>query len=101
MDQHSGRAVSVSPFEGEAGPRDPVIREDVPFTWMLRDVLSITGTRFGCGTGPCDGCTIFIDGQLTPSCTTPVCAAVRKRVTMIELVRRCALTPSARFRLPR
>jgi isoquinoline 1-oxidoreductase alpha subunit len=69
-------------------PSDDAISDDMPFAWTLRDVLSMTGTRFRCGTGLCETCTIRIDGQPTPSCLTPVSAAVGKCVVTIELVRR-------------
>ena len=48
------------------------IPDDMPLLWTLRDVLSMTGTKFGCGMGLCGACTIHIDGQPTRSCITPV-----------------------------
>jgi len=68
-------------------PSDLAIPDDTPFVWTLRDVLSMTGTRFGCGTGLCGGCTIYIDGQPTRSCITPVSSAVGKRIITIEVIR--------------
>ena len=62
------------------------VPEDMPLLWMLRDVLSMTGTKFGCGMGLCGACTIHIDGQATRSCITPVSAAVGKRLTTIEAI---------------
>ena len=62
------------------------ISDDVPLLWALRDVLNLTGTKFGCGIGLCGACTIHIDGQPTRSCITPASAAVGKRVTTIEAV---------------
>jgi len=59
---------------------------DMPLLWTLRDVLSLTGTKFGCGAGLCGACTIHIDGQATRSCITPVAAAVDKRITTIEAI---------------
>ena len=59
---------------------------DMPLLWVLRDVLSMTGTKFGCGVGLCGACTIHIDGQPTRSCDTPVSAAVGKRITTIEAI---------------
>jgi isoquinoline 1-oxidoreductase alpha subunit len=54
--------------------------------WTLRDVLSLTGTKFGCGMALCGACTIHIDGQPTRSCITPVSAAAGKRITTIEAI---------------
>jgi len=67
-------------------PRDLDIPDDMPLLWTLRDVLSMTGTKFGCGMGLCGACTIHIDGQPTRSCITPVSAAAGKRITTIEAI---------------
>jgi isoquinoline 1-oxidoreductase alpha subunit len=60
------------------------IPDDTPLLWTLRDVLNMTGTKFGCGAALCGACTIHIDGQPVRSCVTPVSAAVGKRITTIE-----------------
>jgi isoquinoline 1-oxidoreductase alpha subunit len=67
-------------------PRDLDIPDDMPLLWTLRDVLSMTGTKFGCGMGLCGACTIHIDGQPTRSCITPVSAAAGKPITTIEAI---------------
>lgn len=67
-------------------PRDVDVDEDMPLLWTLRDVLAMTGTKFGCGMGLCGACTIHIDGQPVRSCLTPVLAAVGKLVTTIEAI---------------
>jgi isoquinoline 1-oxidoreductase alpha subunit len=59
---------------------------DMPLLWTLRDVLNMTGTKFGCGLGLCGACTIHIDGRPARSCMTPASAAVDKRITTIEAV---------------
>jgi isoquinoline 1-oxidoreductase alpha subunit len=59
---------------------------DMPLLWTLRDVLSMTGTKFGCGLGLCGACTIHIDGKPTRSCLTPASAAAGKRITTIEAI---------------
>ena len=64
------------------------IPDDMPLLWTLRDVLSMTGTKFGCGMGLCGACTIQIDGQPTRSCLTPASAAVGKKITTIEAIGR-------------
>jgi isoquinoline 1-oxidoreductase alpha subunit len=65
---------------------DVDVTADTPLLWTLRDVLGMTGTKFGCGQGLCGACTIHIDGQPTRSCLTPVSAAVGKKVTTIEAI---------------
>jgi isoquinoline 1-oxidoreductase alpha subunit len=67
-------------------PRDLDIPDDMPLLWTLRDVLSMTGTKFGCGMGLCGACTIHVDGQPTRSCVTPVSSAVGKRIVTIEAI---------------
>jgi isoquinoline 1-oxidoreductase alpha subunit len=62
------------------------ISGEMPLLWTLRDVLGMTGTKFGCGAGLCGACTIQINGQPTRSCITPVSAAVGKRITTIEAI---------------
>src|SRR5215470_12549859 len=62
------------------------VPEDMPLLWTLRDVLAMTGTKFGCGQGLCGACTVHIDGHPTRSCLTPVSAAVGKRITTIEAI---------------
>jgi len=67
-------------------PRDVDVPKDMPLLWTLRDVLGMTGTKFGCGMGLCGACTIQINGQPTRSCVTPVSAAAGKRITTIEAI---------------
>ena len=69
------------------------IAEDTPLLWTLRDVLGMTGTKFGCGAGLCGACTIHIDGKPTRSCITPVSLAAGKRITTIEAI---GATPAGR-----
>src|SRR6202051_2041146 len=57
---------------------------DTPLLWVLRDVLGMTGTKFGCGMALCGACTVHIDGVATRSCVTPVSAVAGKQVTTIE-----------------
>ncbi len=57
---------------------------DTPLLWVLRDVLDMTGTKFGCGAALCGACTVHLDGVATRSCTLPVTAAVGRRITTIE-----------------
>jgi isoquinoline 1-oxidoreductase alpha subunit len=58
--------------------------DDMPVLWVLRDVLGMTGTKFGCGIAQCGACTVHLDGQPVRSCVTPVAAAEGKAITTIE-----------------
>jgi len=60
------------------------VEGDMPLLWVLRDVLELTGTKYGCGMALCGACTVHLDGQPVRSCVTPVSAASGKRVTTIE-----------------
>jgi isoquinoline 1-oxidoreductase alpha subunit len=57
---------------------------DMPLLWFLRDVLELTGTKFGCGLGLCGACTVHINGAAVRSCQTTMKAAAGKSVTTIE-----------------
>ena len=62
-------------FDGDAA---------MPLLWYLRDELQMTGTKFGCGMALCGACTVHLDGAAVRSCSTPMSAAVGKKVTTIE-----------------
>lgn len=62
------------------------VSDDMPILWALRDVLHMTGTKFGCGMAQCGACTVHLDGQPTRSCITPISAAVGKKIVTIEEV---------------
>jgi isoquinoline 1-oxidoreductase subunit alpha len=57
---------------------------DMPLLWALRDLLGLTGTKFGCGIAQCGACTVHLDGTTRRSCVTPVSAAAGKKITTIE-----------------
>ncbi|MDO9198634.1 (2Fe-2S)-binding protein [Rhodoferax sp.] len=57
---------------------------DMPLLWVLRDVLNMTGTKFGCGVAACGACTVRVDGQAVRSCVTPVTAVAGKQIQTIE-----------------
>ena len=59
---------------------------DMPLLWVLRDVIGLTGTKFGCGVAQCGACTVHLDGQPVRSCVLPVSAIGNKAVTTIEAV---------------
>ena len=60
------------------------VPNDTPLLWVLRDVLNLKGTKFGCGIAQCGACTVHINGTATRSCITPVSTAAGKSVTNIE-----------------
>ncbi len=60
------------------------VPEDMPLLWVVRDVLGMYGTKFGCGIAQCGACTIHIDGEAQRSCVTPVSEAVGREITTIE-----------------
>src|SRR5512138_2612391 len=57
---------------------------DMPLLWILRDVLDLTGTKFGCGMAQCGACTVHVNGTPTRSCVTPVSAVAGRKITTIE-----------------
>ena len=59
---------------------------DMPLLWALRDVVGLTGTKFGCGVALCGACTVHLDGRPIRSCITPVASVVGKSVTTIEAI---------------
>ena len=64
-------------YQAEADPAMPLL-------WVLRDVLNLTGTKFGCGMGLCGACTVHINGEAVRSCATPVGSVGGKKITTIE-----------------
>lgn len=58
--------------------------EKMPVLWAIRDFVGLKGTKFGCGMAQCGVCTIYIDGNPTRSCVTPVSIAAGKKITTIE-----------------
>src|SRR3954454_15441804 len=57
---------------------------DTPLLWVLRDVLNLHGTKYGCGIGQCGACTVHLGGQPVRSCLTPVSGATAAQITTIE-----------------
>ena len=69
------------------------VEADTPLLWVLRDVLGMTGTKFGCGIAVCGACTVHIDGAPARSCVTAIGGIGDKRITTIEAV---SQTPAGR-----
>ena len=68
----NGRAVSID------------VEDDTPLLWVIRDVIGLTGTKFGCGIGMCGACTVHVDGRPTRSCITPLRHVADATVMTIE-----------------
>lgn len=60
------------------------VDEQMPLLWALRDYLSLTGTKYGCGIAQCGACTVHIDGEPRRACVTPVISVAGRKVTTIE-----------------
>jgi isoquinoline 1-oxidoreductase alpha subunit len=78
-------------INGEA--RAVEVMPDTPLLWVLRDVLGLTGTKFGCGIAQCGACTVHVDGRAVRSCVLPVSAVEGRAVTTVEAV---GATPAGR-----
>ena len=63
---------------------------DMPLLWVIREVLNLPGTKFGCGMSLCGACTVHVNGEATPSCVTTIAEAAGKKITTIE-----GLSPNA------
>ena len=70
--------------------RDVNAPPDMPLLWVIRDLLGLTGTKFGCGVAQCGACTVHVNGQPVRACITPVSSIQGKQVTTIE-----GLSPAA------
>jgi isoquinoline 1-oxidoreductase subunit alpha len=62
------------------------VPDDMPLLWVLRDIVGLTGTKFGCGVALCGACTVHLDSRPIRSCITPVSSIVGKSVTTIEAI---------------
>jgi isoquinoline 1-oxidoreductase subunit alpha len=76
--------------------RDVDAPGDMPLLWVLRDLLGLTGTKYGCGMAQCGACTVHVDGEARRSCVLPVAAVVGHAVTTIEGLGAAGLHPVQR-----
>lgn len=60
------------------------VDQQMPLLWVIRDMVGLTGTKFGCGIAQCGACTVHIDGNPIRSCSFPVAGAIGKKITTIE-----------------
>jgi isoquinoline 1-oxidoreductase alpha subunit len=67
-------------------PHEVNVSPDTPLLWALRDVLGMTGTKFGCGIAQCGACTVHVDGQPLRSCMLAVGAIGDRKITTIEAI---------------
>jgi isoquinoline 1-oxidoreductase subunit alpha len=63
---------------------DVDVPDEMPLLWVIRDVIGMTGTKFGCGVAQCGACTVHLDGTPVRSCSTAVSQAAGKQITTIE-----------------
>ena len=64
---------------------------DTPLLWVLRDLLDMKGTKFGCGMAVCGACTVHLDGKPTRACVTPLSAVGKAKITTIEAIGQTAI----------
>jgi isoquinoline 1-oxidoreductase subunit alpha len=69
-------------------PREVDVEPEMPLLWVIRDVLDMKGTKFGCGIAQCGACTVHVNGEPVRSCSYPVSAVQGKQVTTIEGIAR-------------
>lgn len=69
------------------------IETDTPLLWVLRDIIGLTGTKYGCGVALCGACTVHINDKPARSCVTPLAEVIGKRITTIEGLSKNALHP--------
>ena len=74
-------AISLT-INGQA--REVDVPPEMPLLWVIRDVVGLTGTKYGCGIAQCGACTVHVDGVATRSCSVPVSAVASSQVTTIE-----------------
>lgn len=73
-------------IEINGNPHSVDVDDDTPLLWVLRDVIGMTGTKFGCGMALCGACTVHIDGVATRSCITTIDSIGESKVTTIEAI---------------
>jgi aerobic-type carbon monoxide dehydrogenase small subunit (CoxS/CutS family) len=71
-------------FTVNGAPRTVDTSPDMPLLWVLRDLLGLTGTKYGCGIAQCGACTVHVEGVATRSCVTPISQAAGKKIATIE-----------------
>src|ERR1700745_2699080 len=80
----ASRSAAVITINVNGASRQIDIEPDTPLLWVLRDVIGLTGTKFGCGVAQCGACTVHLNGQPVRSCVLPVGAIGNRSITTIE-----------------
>ena len=78
------KALHIASITVNGEARDVAADPSTPLLWVLRDVIGLTGTKFGCGIAQCGACTVHLDGVPVRSCATPLSAVGARKVTTIE-----------------
>src|SRR5690349_15400580 len=78
------RRTAMAQMKINGAVRQVDVDEDTPLLWVVRDVLGMTGTKFGCGMGLCGACTVHVDGRPVRSCITPVSSVAKSQVSTVE-----------------
>src|SRR5260370_42006774 len=86
IDANSLEITMVTTIKVNGVDRTVDVDNDTPLLWVLRDVLGMTGTKFGCGMALCGACTVHIDGVATRSCITPVDSIGTSEITTIDAI---------------
>jgi isoquinoline 1-oxidoreductase subunit alpha len=76
--------MALFPITVNGAPREVEVEPGTPLLWVLRDTLSLTGTKYGCGLGLCGACTVHLDGKAMRSCQVPVESIHAQKITTIE-----------------
>ncbi|MHB1951226.1 MAG: (2Fe-2S)-binding protein [Acidiferrobacteraceae bacterium] len=71
-------------FQLNGHPQSVDVSPDTPLLWVIRDVIGLTGTKYGCGIAQCGACTVHEDGKAIRSCITPIASVAGKHITTIE-----------------
>ncbi|MHB1955859.1 MAG: (2Fe-2S)-binding protein, partial [Sulfobacillus sp.] len=71
-------------FQLNGHPQSVDVSPDTPLLWVIRDVIGLTGTKYGCGIAQCGACTVHQDGKAIRSCITPIASVAGKHITTIE-----------------
>ncbi|RPJ11751.1 MAG: (2Fe-2S)-binding protein, partial [Deltaproteobacteria bacterium] len=73
-------------FEVNGKRHEVDVPPDTPLLWVIREKLGLTGTKYGCGIAECGACTVYVEGEPTRSCVTPVSSVEGKKITTIEAI---------------
>ena len=84
MEQSLLYTLPMISFTVNGKPYNVDVAPDMPLLWVIRDVIGLTGTKFGCGLSQCGACTVHLEGNAIRSCVTPASLAAGKKVTTIE-----------------